>query len=199
MEAIAASMSGNEGKVHFTKEKNVVELAARLLAEGKTLGWFQGGSEFGPSALGHRSILADPRRKDIQQFINAQVKFREDFRPFAPAVLLEDVSTYFQFKGESPYMIMVAQVQPEWKDKIPGVVHQDNSCRIQTVTPDWNERYHALLHRFRELTGIGVLLNTSFNRRKMPIVETPEEAIRFFFECALDCLVIDDYVVYKTK
>lgn len=198
MEGIIASLFEKSGsKIDFVKETDVVDAAAKLLAEGKTLGWFQGGSEFGPRALGHRSILADPRRKDVQQFINAQVKFREDFRPFAPSVLLEDVSEYFQFEGESPYMIMVAQVQPAWKDKIPGVVHQDNSCRIQTVTPAWNKSYYSLLRRFKEITGVGVLLNTSFNRRKMPIVETPEEAIRFFFECDLDCLVMGDYIVHK--
>jgi predicted NodU family carbamoyl transferase len=195
-EAIFKS-GGSFKKSLFKEEDDIISAVATLLSQGKVIGWFQGASEFGPRALGHRSIIADPRRKDIQHHINANIKFREDFRPFAPSVLLEDVSKYFQYEGVSPYMIMVAQVQPEWKDMIPGVVHKDNSCRIQTVTPDWNERYFRLLHKFRELTGIGVLLNTSFNRRNMPIVETPEQALNFFYECDLDYLVMDNFIVYK--
>ncbi|OQP45860.1 hypothetical protein A4H97_31955 [Niastella yeongjuensis] len=197
MEEAIRLHNGNVRKPIYTYEPDVVGTTARLLAEGKVIGWFQEGSEFGPRALGHRSILADPGRKDIQQFINSKVKFREDFRPFAPSVLLQDVSTYFRYEGESPYMIMVAQVQPDWKDRIPGVVHKDNSCRIQTVTPQWNKRYYELLTAFKKETGVGVLLNTSFNRKNMPIVETPEHALRFFFECDLDCLVMGDYIVYK--
>jgi len=199
MNECIGNVSDTFPRLTYTYETDIVSTTARLLAAGKVIGWFQEGSEFGPRALGHRSILADPRRKDIQQFINARVKFREDFRPFAPSVLLEDVSTYFQYEGESPYMIMIAQVQPEWKDKIPGVVHKDNSCRIQTVTPGWNKRYYELLQAFKKESGIGVLLNTSFNRRSMPIVETPEHALRFFFECDLDYLVMGDYIVGKNS
>lgn len=170
---------------------------ASLLAEGKVIGWFQGKSEFGPRALGNRSILADPRKTDIQEFVNARIKFREDFRPFAPSVIREEVSRYFHFEGESPYMILVAKVRTEWKEKIPGVVHRDESSRIQTVTAADNPRYYQLLREFGQAAGIPVLLNTSFNRKGMPIVETPREAIDFFLECELDCLVMDNYIISK--
>ena len=196
---IIAMHENEQGIVAYSREENIASVTAGLLSQGKVIGWFQGSSEFGPRALGNRSIIADPRKKDIQRFINSEIKFREDFRPFAPAVLLNDVSTYFQYEGESPYMIMVAQVQPEWKEKIPGVVHQDNSCRIQTVTPKWNERYFDLLSQFKEKTGVGVLLNTSFNMRGMPIVETPDQALSFFHECALDYLVMDNFLICKSK
>ncbi len=179
--------------------RNVVEDAALLLAEGKTIGWFQAGSEFGPRALGHRSILGDPRRKDIRDFINSKVKFREDFRPFAPSVLLEEVNEYFYLDGESPYMLMIAQVREKWRKKIPGIVHVDGSARIQTVTPEWNERYYQLLQAFKARTGISMLLNTSFNTAGMPIVETPSQAIQMLHETALDILVIDDFIVYKEE
>lgn len=189
-------MSNSDG-VMYTREADIVSTSAKLLAEGNTIGWFQGGSEFGPRALGHRSILADPRRKDIKDFINSNVKFREDFRPFAPSVLLEDVSTYFHYEGESPYMLMITKVRSEWKDSIPGIVHEDNSARIQTVTEEWNEKYFHLLKKFKAYTGVSILLNTSFNRRKMPIVETPNDALNFFYECGLDYLVLGDYLIRK--
>jgi predicted NodU family carbamoyl transferase len=185
-------------RLNYTEVENITKETAKLLAEGKVIGWFNGGSEFGPRALGHRSILADPRKKDIQNFINAKVKFREDFRPFAPSVLLEDVNEYFQYEGESPYMILVAPVKQEWKEKIPGVVHKNNTSRIQTVTSIWNKAYHQLLVDFKKITGISVLLNTSFNRKGMPIVETPQDALAFFFECELDVLVMGNYIISKS-
>ncbi len=175
----------------------MASVAARLLSEGKVIGWFQGGCEFGPRALGRRSILADPRRKDIREFINARIKNREDFRPFAPSVLRGDVNAYFQYDGDSPYMILVVKVRPEWREMIPAVVHQDDSCRIQTVTPEWNDRYYRLLEEFKKITGVGILLNTSFNRRGMPIVETPLQALYLFFESDLDCLILNDLIIYK--
>ena len=157
---------------------------------------FQDGSEFGPRALGHRSILADPRQLDMKNFINKKIKFREDFRPFAPSVLLEDVSTYFDCDYESPYMILVAQTKPEWIKKIPSVVHKDDSARIQTVTKDMAPKYYSLLKEFKKLTGISVLLNTSFNCRGMPIVETPKDAVDFLKKVrALDVLIIGNYIV----
>lgn len=133
----------------------------------------------------------------MRNFINGEIKFREDFRPFAPSVLREDVMNYFQNDRESPYMILVDQVRSEWKDKLKSIVHEDGSCRIQTVTQDWNPKFYQLLQEFKRLTGISVLLNTSFNRRGMPIVETPDEAFQFFYSCKLDCLTIHDYVVEK--
>lgn len=170
--------------------------AAQLLAEGKVIAWFQGGSEFGPRALGRRSILADPRKPGVVDLINVRVKRREEFRPFAPSVLLEDAPTYFEGDFESPYMILVAQVREQWRETLRSVVHRDGSARIQTVTPDWNLRYYDLLKACKRLTGLPILLNTSFNRKGMPIVETPEEAINFFREAdGLDALVIEDFVL----
>ncbi|WP_164019493.1 carbamoyltransferase C-terminal domain-containing protein [Pyxidicoccus trucidator] len=185
---------------HLKEEpvEDVSRRTAELLADGKVVGWFQGGSELGPRALGHRSILADPRQPQMRDFINSKVKFREDFRPFAPSVLREDCSTYFDCDYESPYMILVAPVRPEWRSRLPSVVHQDNSARIQTVTEEVSPAYYRLLKDFKAVTGVSVLLNTSFNRKGMPIVETPADAIRFFLSCALDALVLEDRLFFKT-
>jgi predicted NodU family carbamoyl transferase len=173
--------------------------AAQLLADGKVIAWFQDGSEFGPRALGRRSILADPRKPGVVDLINVRVKRREEFRPFAPSVLLEDASTYFECDFESPYMILVAQVREAWRETLRSVVHRDGSARIQTVTPDWNPRYYDLLTACKRLTGLPMLLNTSFNRKGMPIVETPAEAINFFREAdGLDALVIEDFVLERS-
>jgi len=185
--------------VYFERAKNVTATAAQLLADGKIIAWFQGGCEFGPRALGNRSILADPRLKGVKQFINGKIKFREDFRPFAPAILAEHISDYYHFEGESPYMIITAQVKEEWKGLIPDVIHLDNSSRIQTVTEGLNGPFYHLIREFKELTGMPILLNTSFNMRAMPIIETPQEALAFFFECALDFLIMEDFIVYKDK
>lgn len=184
-------------KVKYSKETDVFKRTAELLSEGKVIAWFQGGSEFGPRALGHRSILADPRKANVQKFINNKVKFREDFRPFAPAVLREEVSNYFKYEGESPYMILTAPVREEWITKIPGVVHVDDSARIQTVTLENNEKFYKLIKEFQTLTDIPILLNTSFNKKGMPIVETPNQALAFFYECGLDCLIMEDFVITK--
>jgi carbamoyltransferase len=170
-----------------------------MLADGAVVGWFTGRSEFGPRALGHRSILADPRRTGLKDLINRNIKFREDFRPFAPAVAAEHASTYFDAGYASPYMLLVAPARPEHADSIRDVTHVDGSCRLQTVSPAEEPTFHALLTAFARRTGLPVLLNTSFNRRGMPIVETPGEAIDFFLECALDVLVIENFVVGKKK
>jgi predicted NodU family carbamoyl transferase len=182
----------------FCRESDPAGRAAQLLAEGKVIAWFQGGAEFGPRALGRRSILADPRKPGVVDLINLRVKRREEFRPFAPSVLLEDAPTYFECDFESPYMILVAQVREQWRETLRSVTHLDGSARIQTVTPDWNPRYYDLLTAFKRLTGLPVLLNTSFNRKGMPIVETPEEAINFFREAdGLDALVMEDFVLER--
>ena len=184
------------GEFCWRHDSDSVGRAAQLLADGKVIAWFQGGSEFGPRALGRRSILADPRKPGVVDLINVRVKRREEFRPFAPSVLREDASTYFECDFESPYMILVAQVREQWRETLRSVVHRDGSARLQTVTPDWNPRYYDLLKACKRLTGLPVLLNTSFNRRGMPIVETPEEAINFFREAdGLDALVMEDFVL----
>lgn len=168
-----------------------------LLADGKVLAWFRGGAEFGPRALGHRSILGDPRRTELKDYINNEVKFREDFRPFAPSVLAEDAGEYFELSGESPYMLFVVSVREAWRDKIGAVVHVDGSARVQTVTEDGDPNFHALLRDFKRRSGIGMLLNTSFNRRGEPIVETPSEAVKVLAETGLHGLALGPYLIER--
>ncbi len=184
-------------RIEVVKAPDMVETTASMLAGGAIVGWFQGRSEFGPRALGRRSILADPRRQGLRDRINSQIKLREDFRPFAPAVAAEHASTYFDAGYDSPYMLLVAPVRAEHADALREVTHVDGSCRLQTVSPAQEPTFHALLTAFARRTGLPVLLNTSLNRRGMPIVETPGEALDFFLECALDALVIEDFVVRK--
>jgi predicted NodU family carbamoyl transferase len=192
--------AGRERELFFEGDEDFIETTARLLSEGKIVAWFQEGAEFGPRALGHRSLLADPRRPEVRDLINKLIKRREEFRPFAPSVLLADASRYFEFEGESPYMILVAQVRSEWRGLLGSVTHCDGSARLQTVTRDWNQRYFDLLQAFQRRTGLPVLLNTSLNRRGMPIVETPEDALNFFRESpSLDILVMDRFIVSRAE
>jgi carbamoyltransferase len=177
---------------------NYIHETAALLAAGRVVGWFQGCAEFGPRALGNRSILADPRRIEMRDFINRHIKNREDFRPFAPAVLEEDASIYFNCDYESPYMLLVAPVRPEWRGVIPSVIHQDKSARLQTVSATSNPAFYQLLQEFKRITGLGILLNTSFNKRGMPIVETPEQAVGVYLDSALDVLVMNGHILVKT-
>ena len=187
-------------------------VAARL-ARGDVVGWFQGRMEYGPRALGNRSIMGDPRSPDMQKKLNLKIKYREGFRPFAPSVLMEDADEYFELEGvSSPYMLLVAPVREKrrkplpdgyrgmelyerlyhLRSDIPSVTHMDYSARIQTVHKDTNERYHRVISAFKELTGYGVIVNTSFNVRGEPIVCTPEDAYRCFMRTGMDCLVIGD-------
>jgi carbamoyltransferase len=181
----------------FSKPDNLCELVAQRLEQGKIVGWFQGGSEFGPRALGNRSILCRPYPLEMKDYINARVKFREPFRPFAPAVMREHAEEYFQIMQESPHMLIAADVVPERQDQIPAVVHVDGTCRLQTVTPDNNVRFYGLLKAFKELTGVPVILNTSFNVKGQPIVNTIQEAIDCYKSTNIDCLVIHDHFVEK--
>lgn len=181
-------------------EEDLIEQAARSLAEGKVIGWFQGRMEFGPRALGARSILGDPRAPGMQSLINQKIKFRESFRPFAPSVLREDLKEYFDLDTDSPYMLLVAQVKPahgRMLSDIPAVTHVDNSARIQTVTPEHQPRYYRLIRQFKEITGVGMLVNTSFNVRDQPIVCTPQDAVACFLDTALDELFIGRYKVIR--
>lgn len=188
----------NYSTISHIKSNNIIVETAKLLKEGNIIGWFQEGSEFGPRSLGRRSILADPRNLDVRNFINSNIKFREDFRPFAPSVLKEDAESYFEMNGvESPYMILVFDIKDGWKNELKSVVHENNTSRVQTVTPDWNKKYYDLLTEFKNQTNLSVLLNTSFNKKGMPIVETPKDAIDFFIECELDYLIIGDYIISK--
>ncbi len=195
----------------------LVERVAELLSHENVVGWFQGRMEFGPRALGARSILGDARSREMQTKMNLKIKFRESFRPFAPSVARENVSEYFQMKEESPYMLLVAAIQPdkrlkvsgngneglaklkEIRSQIPAVTHVDYSARVQTVSKEGNPLYHALLKRFGQKTGCPVVVNTSFNVRGEPIVCTPEDAYRCFTRTNMDFLVLGPYIIDKTK
>lgn len=198
-EDIYRALSGLVDGVLVKRPADLVGEVADLLGAGKTVAWFQGGAEFGPRALGHRSILGDPRRSELRNFINREVKFREDFRPFAPSVLAEEANRYFELEGESPYMLLVVRVREEWRSRIPAVTHVDGTARVQTVKPQTDARFHALLTEFGRRTGISMLLNTSLNRRGQPMVETPSQAVAIFSETGLHALAIGDWLVIKTE
>jgi len=174
----------------------LLKATAQLIARQNIIGWFQGRMEFGPRALGNRSILADPRRAENKDRVNAKIKFRESFRPFAPAVLLEKAPEYFELDVPSPYMLLVAPVR---NDKIPAVTHVDGSARIQTVSREENPLFYDLIREFEKLTGCPVLLNTSFNLRGEPIVCTPQEAYLCFMRSGLDYLVMDRFILDKRE
>ncbi|OOV12983.1 carbamoyltransferase C-terminal domain-containing protein [Flavobacterium sp. LM4] len=183
--------------VKFLDENELVKFCAEKLNQGKTIAWFQSGAEFGPRSLGRRSILAHPGIEGIKDHINLDIKFREDFRPFAPAVLKEKADKYFVQGRNSPYMILVDKTKPEYLEKLKNVTHRDGSARVQTVEESWNPKFVKLLTAFYTQSGIAVLLNTSLNKKGMPIVETPQEAIDLFEMTALDILVLENYVLEK--
>ncbi len=184
-------------EIQTLESDELVQITAQFLTEGKTIGWFQDHCEFGPRALGHRSILAHPGIKGLGDHINANIKFREDFRPFAPAVLPEFATTYFHSGRKSPYMILVDHTKPEYVEQLQNVTHVNGTARVQTVDKTWNNLFFELIRAFERETGIGVLLNTSFNKKGMPIVETPEQALALFRESALDVLVLNHLVLSK--
>ena len=170
---------------------------ATAIKDGHITSWFQGRSEFGPRALGNRSILADPRRADMKDILNSRVKFRESFRPFTPSVLAERSADYFQLNIESPFMLLAAYIEPGTEEKVPAITHVDHTARVQTVTRDVNERYYDLIKIFGEMTGVPMVLDTSFNVAGEPIVETPEDAIRCFLSTDIDVLCIDRFLITK--
>jgi len=181
----------------FSDERELCEEIAALLAEGKIVGWMQGRAEFGPRALGNRSILADPRPADMKDKINARVKFRESYRPLAPSILHEFGEEYFENYQESPYMERTLLYRKEVRDKVPAVVHENGTGRLQTVKEEWNPLYYRLIQCFYEKTGIPLLLNTSFNVMGKPIVHSVEDAITVFYTTGLDYAVIGDYLLMK--
>ena len=209
-----------ELKANFKKykEDELINVLAKELSTKKTVGWFQGRMEFGPRALGGRSILADPRSAEMQKELNLKVKFRESFRPFAPSILNEEACNWFQLDEESPYMLLVANIKKEFqipmtteqknlfgieklnikRSEIPAVTHVDYSARIQTVHKETNPRYYKLIKKFNELTKCPILVNTSFNIRGEPIVCSIEDAFRCFMGTNLDILVIEDFILYKS-
>ena len=218
-EDIEKRLAACKAKYKSLSEAEVIEETAKSLAEGKAIGWFQGRMEFGPRALGGRSILGDPRSESMQKTLNLKVKFRESFRPFAPSVLKEDASKWFEIDSDSPYMLLVADVKEDIRrqmtaeekelfgieklnikrSEIPAVTHVDYSARIQTVHEETNPRYHQLLNKFKELTGCPVVVNTSFNVRGEPIVMNPEDAFRCFMGTDLDVLVVGNTLLKKEE
>lgn len=182
-----------------TISENICADTAKLLSEGHVFGWFQGGSEFGPRSLGNRSLLADPRKAEMKDKLNLRVKHRQAFRPFAPIVLAERASEIFEGDRDSPFMLLAQRVRPEWRDKIPAIVHVDGTARVQTVRQDQNERLYTLLKEFDALTGVPVLVNTSFNVKGEPIVETPEDAMNCFLSTGIDYLVLHDTLIAKKR
>ena len=170
---------------------------AKLLADQQVIGWFQGGSEFGPRALGNRSLLADPRKAEMKDILNSRVKHRQPFRPFAPIVLAERAAEVFEGEEDSPFMLIAKRVRPEWRDRIPAVVHVDGTARVQTVREQTNPVLYRLLKEFEALTGVPVLINTSFNVKGEPMVETPRDAVVCFLTTGIDHLVLHDTLVSK--
>ncbi len=216
-DAIAKELETAGAKFSTHEKDEVINLTAQELADGKAVGWFQGRMEFGPRALGARSILGDPRSETMQKTLNLKVKYRESFRPFAPSVLREDVGDWFELEEDSPYMLIVADVQENIRRKmteeedalfgidklnirrsdIPAVTHVDYSARVQTVHHDTNPEYHALISKFKELTGCALVVNTSFNVRGEPIVCTPTDAFRCFMGTDIEVLAIGNCILRK--
>ena len=218
-EEIENSLLKCGAKFEVINDDSIIKTTAKALADGKVIGWFQGRMEFGPRALGARSIIADPRSEKMQKILNLKVKYRESFRPFAPSILREDLNEWFDFDYDSPYMLLVCDVKKNIRyelnetekklfgidklnikrSKIPAVTHVDYSARVQTVHRDTNPKYHSLISRFKEITGCPILVNTSFNVRGEPIVCSPEDAIRCFMGTELDILVIGDFYLKKNE
>jgi len=216
---IETRLEVEDAKFETMDETTLISRVANALADGKAVGWFQGRMEFGPRALGNRSILGDPRAPSMQKTLNLKVKYRESFRPFAPSVLREDVADWFDIDSDSPYMLMVADVASDRqrtmtveeealfgidklnivRSEIPAVTHIDYSARIQTVHAETNPRYHALISAFKDRTGCPIVVNTSFNIRGEPIVCTPEEAFQCFMGTELDVLVVGNCILEKSE
>ena len=217
---IEKELTMSKAKYVRLDEKNLLIEVCKQLSNNKAIGWFQGRMEYGPRALGNRSIIADPRNNDMQKNLNLKVKFRESFRPFAPAVLNEKVQDYFNLNCDSPYMLLVSKINEKIKNSsdqtkknetkiidkineirssIPAVTHVDYSARIQTVHKQTNEKFYDLIKMYDDLYSCPVLINTSFNIRGEPIVNSPTDAFRCFMGTNLDILVIENFILYKNE
>lgn len=181
---------------HVTDEALLCQRTAQAISQGKVIGWFQGRMEWGPRALGNRSILGDPRRADMKDILNLKIKRRESFRPFAPSIMREHVKEWFETDYDVPFMLQVFQIREANRARIPAVTHVNGSGRLQTVTPEQNARYHRLIGTFHEMTGVPILLNTSFNENE-PVVCRPQEALECFLRTRMDILVMGDYIVER--
>jgi carbamoyltransferase len=177
-------------------EEDLLKQTAKRIADGKIVGWFQGRTEWGPRALGNRSILADPRKAEIKDVLNAKIKRRESFRPFATSILREEAAEWFETDDDVPFMTQVFQIRPKYREMIPAVTHVDGTGRLQTVHTETNPRYHRLIEYFRDLTGIPLVLNTSFNENE-PIVSYPEEALDCFLRTDMDVLVLENFCLER--
>ena len=178
-------------------DESLLETTANLISKGNVVGWYQGKMEWGPRALGNRSILADPRDPKMKDILNEKIKHRESFRPFAPSILEEHAHEYFEIETNSPYMLLVAKVkQPE---KIPAVTHVDGTGRVQTVSRYSNQLYYDLINQFYKITNVPVLINTSMNVRGEPIVNSPEEAYNMILKTDMDCLIMGKNLIFSTK
>ena len=198
--AVADQLRAWDAFISFEKSPDIARQAAHLMAEGAVIGWVQGRSEFGPRALGNRSILADPRPATNKDRINQMVKKREGYRPFAPSVLEEDVRLYFDIPegiDKFPFMIFVVQVRPDMRQQLGAITHVDGTARVHTVSRETNSRYWEVINAFKEITGVGVLLNTSFNNNVEPIVDSVEDGVVSFLTTGLDYLVVGDYLAKK--
>src|SRR6476660_4206115 len=184
-------------QVDAKRSDNVCRDTAKLLADQRVIGWFQGASEFGPRALGNRSLLADPRKAEMKDILNRRVKHRQAFRPFAPIVLAERAREVFEGEEDSPFMLIAKRVRPEWRDRIPAIVHVDGTARVQTVREETNPILYRLLKEFEAMTGVPVLVNTAFNIKGEPIVETPQDAVNCFLTTGIEHLVMHDTIVSK--
>jgi carbamoyltransferase len=192
----SSALARNGYSVAELPEPELMRKTAQIIADGKILGWFQGRAEWGPRALGNRSIVADPRRPEMKEILNRRIKHREIFRPFAPSILDESTADYFEKSHPSPFMTLAYSVKPEKRDKIPAPTHVDGTGRLQTVTREANPRYWQLIKAFENLTGVPVVLNTSFNDNE-PIVCRPEEAIDCFLRTQMDALVLGDFLITR--
>jgi len=181
------------------QREDVPEATAAAVAQGKIVGWFQGRSEFGPRALGHRSLLADPRHTKTKERLNAEIKHREAFRPYAPITLLAGADRYFDLPAPSPFMLLAAEVRPAWRERLPAITHVDGTARVQTVDPAEEPRLAQVLGAFEAETGVAVLLNTSFNRAGEPIVERPADALDMLLHTGLDALAMESFWIEKAK
>ena len=188
-----------KNKINYTLEKNISKKSSEVIANGNILGWFQGAAEFGPRALGNRSILCKPFPAKMRDHMNKNVKFRENFRPFAPAVLNNFAKDFFKLEQESQHMLIATKVKDEKKKYIPATVHIDNYCRVQTVHEKTNKKFFDLINNFYQKTKVPVVLNTSFNVKGQPIVNDPEDAILCFLKYNIDYLAIGDFIVTKSK
>ena len=218
-EEIKEYLDAIQAKYEYLEDAKLMPRLAEILKDGNVVGWFGGRMEFGPRALGGRSIIGDPRNPKMQSVMNLKIKYRESFRPFAPSVLAERVSDYFEIESASPYMLLVAPVKESLRkqmteeqqqlfgidklnvprSELPAITHVDYSARIQTIHKETNPRYHELISHFEKLTGCGVIVNTSFNVRGEPIVCTPEDAYRCFMRTEMDYLVVENFLMAKTE